>query len=164
MNERPCSCDSTHGAVMLALLTVRAEAGATAAEIKAHTRATVSTYVTRYIRLGRIGYIDEPTTRPRGVQFVRRYFLREHCPPGATLSEVNRQPRRLTPIASEPNGNTVKVRSHHRPVPAGDGLITAKTKRTVWEPRPDPRAIGKPAKVVNPGECRPWAIAATQRP
>lgn len=164
----------TYGQMMLRFLAQRAAQGATAAEIKAYTRGTMQCYIQRYAAAGIIGFHDEPAKRVRGAQILRRYWLREHCPPAATL-QPKRELRKIVrkvpaDIPSAPNYATVKPRP---PIAASDDFkaaaprITERTKVTIWTPQPDPRAakippapplFGKLSTGRAP-EPRPWAAA-----
>lgn len=145
---------------------VAAHPGATQRQIRlAHPAArNVGIPLAALRRAGRIGYVLIESGRA-GQRLCRAYYAREHCPPGATLQPLA-LPAARRAAAAKP-GRPTDLIGHARPAsylaksrrtirgenslnagkaPAGEPVITARTKVTVWQPRPDPRdaAIGPP--------------------
>lgn len=141
----------THQAAMLTWLQSRPE-GATVAETRTHFDRlphAVSCGIARLLVLGLIGWLDvpNPSTQRRAKATVRRYWAREHCPPGATMAAavkplvraMNGGPK-LAKIPAAPNANTVRKPKRGEPVrPQGEARITERTKVTIWRPPVDPR-------------------------
>lgn len=149
--------------------------GATVAETRDHFKRAghaISCGIARLHSLGLLGFLDvpNPSTQRRAKATVRRYWAREHCPPGATLAAevkplkraMNGAPK-LEKVPAAPNRNTiVKPKPPKVPTkPEGEAInpgvvavVLPGFERAFQQPAPQPFfAAGKRL------EPRPWAAA-----
>lgn len=145
MPRNPTPTRPTHQAEILRWLEGRPQ-GACLDEIREHFARlahAVSCSLSRLTELGLLGWVKEPNPAcgHGGRPDRRRYFAREHCPPGAHLRPE------MTPLKRSMNGipgavAPAKPRKPEAPKrPTGEPIVPAGVKVTRWVPPPDPRHV-----------------------
>lgn len=112
--------------------------GASTAELREVFCDGVALTITRCLRRGVMGYIEEPH-HGRGRFTHRRYFTRKHCPPGAILEPLFIPPRAIK--AALPAAEKPKPKPRGIIKPEGEEIRPEGVKVTVWQAPPDPRRV-----------------------